>query len=138
MYSCGLYIETTSHYFLHCPLFHTEQSTLLNNINEIDSTILNKNESVVTCFLQYGGKPFKDELNLLILNAAIDFVLSTNRFDESLYLLPNWRLLFLLFMIIWLQFYNFIFIRKKTSLISSLGWSHSVHDTVLVIKASYF
>ena len=28
--------------------FHTERCILLNNINEIDSTILNKNESVVT------------------------------------------------------------------------------------------
>ena len=25
--SCGLDIETTSHYFLHCPLFHAERST---------------------------------------------------------------------------------------------------------------
>ena len=37
--------------------------------------------------LLYGNKSFKDEVNLLILNATIDFVLSTNRFDEPLYLL---------------------------------------------------
>ena len=30
---CGVDIETTSHYFLHCPLFHAERSSLLNNIN---------------------------------------------------------------------------------------------------------
>ena len=39
---CGLDIENTSHYFLHCPLFHAERSALLNNINEIDSTIFSK------------------------------------------------------------------------------------------------
>ena len=85
--SCGHDIETTSHYFLHCPLFHAERSTLLNNINEIDSTIFNKSESVVTRILLYGDESFKDEVNLLILNAAIDFVLFTNRFDETPYLL---------------------------------------------------
>ena len=37
--------------------------------------------------LLYGDESFKDEVNLLILNATIDFVMSTNRFDESLYLL---------------------------------------------------
>ena len=85
--SCGVDIETTSHYFLHCPLFHAERSFLLNNINEIDSTIFNKSDSVVTRILLYGNQSFKDEVNLLILNATIDFVLSTNRFDEPLYLL---------------------------------------------------
>ena len=64
-----------------------KRSTLLNNINEIDSTIFNKCESVVTCIILYGDESFKYEVNLLILNATIDFVLSTKRFDEPLYLL---------------------------------------------------
>ena len=86
LYSCGLDIETTSYYFLHCPLFHAERSTRLNNINEIDSIIFNKSESVMTRILLYGDESFKDEVNLLILNATIDYVLSTNRFDEPFYL----------------------------------------------------
>ena len=85
--SCGLDKETTSHYFLRCPLFHAERSTLLNNINEIDKTVFNKSDSVVTRILLYGGESFKDGVNLLILNATIDFVLSINRFDEPIYLL---------------------------------------------------
>ena len=83
--SGGHDIETTSHYFLHSPLFYAERSTLLNNINEIDSTIFNKSESIVTRILLLIS--FKDEVNFLILNGTIDFVLSTNRFDEPLYLL---------------------------------------------------
>ena len=79
--SCGLNIKTTS-YFLHCPLFHAERSTVLNN-----SIIFNKSDSVVTPILLYGNESSKDEVNLLILNATIDFALSTNRFDEPLYLL---------------------------------------------------
>ena len=84
--SCGLDTETTSHYFLHSLLFHAERCTLLNNINEIDSVIFNKSDSVVTRIMLYGNESFKDEVNLLILNATIDFVSSTNRFDEPLYL----------------------------------------------------
>ena len=85
--SCCLNIETTSHYFLHFHLFHAEWSTLLNNINEIDSTILNKSESFVMPIMLYSEESFKDEVNFLMLNATIDFVSSTNRFDEPLYLL---------------------------------------------------
>ena len=68
-------------------MFYAERSSLLNNINEIDSTIFNKSDSVVTCFLLYDNESFKDEVNLQILNGTIDFVLSRNRFDEPLYLL---------------------------------------------------
>ena len=82
--SSGVDIETTSHYFLYCPLFHAERSTLTNNITEIDSTIFNNSDSVVTRILLYGNESFKVEVNLQILN---DFVLSTNRFDKPLYLL---------------------------------------------------
>ena len=102
--SCGHDIETAPHYFLHCPLFHAERSTLLNNINEIDRTIFNKIESVVTRILLYGDNFSKGEVNLLILNATIDFVLSTTRATLSSL---NSRVFFFLFITIWVQFYNF-------------------------------
>ena len=41
----------------------------------------------VTRILLYGDESFKDEVNLLFLNATVDFVLSTNKFDELLYIL---------------------------------------------------
>ena len=83
--SCGLDIGATSHDFLHCLLIHAEQSTFLNNINEIDSTILYKSESFVTPILLHSDKSFKDEVNSLIMNGTIDFALS--RFGEPIYLL---------------------------------------------------
>ena len=60
---------------------------LLSNINETNSKISNKSESVMTRVLLYGDESLKDKKNLLILNAAIDFVLSTKRFYEPLYFL---------------------------------------------------
>ena len=41
-----------------------------------------KFESFVIWILLYGDESFKDEVNLLILNATIDYALSTNRFDD--------------------------------------------------------
>lgn len=79
-------IETTSH-FLHCPFFHIERSTLLNNVKEINSTVLKKSASVVTRILLYGDGSFRKEVNLLILNAATDFVWSANKFDKTIYLI---------------------------------------------------
>ena len=85
-YSCGLDIETASHYFLNCLLFHAERFTRSRNINQIDGTLLN-NQSVIPHILPYGNESFKDEVNLLILNASIDSVLSAIIFDEPLSLL---------------------------------------------------
>ena len=58
--SSGLNIETKFHYFFHCPLFHADWSTLLNNINK-----------TVTGILLYGNESFKDEVNLPILHSTI-------------------------------------------------------------------
>ena len=52
-------METTSHYFLHCLLFHAERSTFLNNINEMDSTIFNKSDSVVTSIQLFGNEEIR-------------------------------------------------------------------------------
>ena len=83
--NCGLDIETASHYFLLCPLFHAERYTLLNNINENDSTIFNKSELVVTRILLHSDEFFKDEVNLLILNATILFCLQINLINHFIF-----------------------------------------------------
>ena len=41
----------------------------------------------MTGILLYDDDCFKDEVDSLILNATIDFVLYTNRFDETFYIL---------------------------------------------------
>ena len=49
---------------------------LLNNINKIDSTTLNKSEPDMTHIVLHGDVSFKDEVNLVILNAINDSVSS--------------------------------------------------------------
>ena len=38
--SCGLDNESTSHFFLHCPMFNGERYTLLTTLNNIDCSLL--------------------------------------------------------------------------------------------------
>ena len=41
---CGNDTETTTHFFLHCPSFHTHRQALLNNITNINEQILSHGE----------------------------------------------------------------------------------------------
>ena len=46
--SCGSSIESTSHFLLHCPIFHDKRHTLLSTLNNIDSKLLESNDSYLT------------------------------------------------------------------------------------------
>ena len=82
--SCGLDIETTSHFLLHCPSFNDERYTILNTLNKIDCKILELTKSSLSQTLLYGNTLFDKEKNTLILNATIEYILSTERFEEPL------------------------------------------------------
>ena len=80
--ACGYDIENTCHFLLHCPNFLTERNTLLNKITNIDSNILNQADATITKTL--GNSKYSNEINLQILNASVDFILTSKRFDEPL------------------------------------------------------
>ena len=82
--SCGLDIKSTSHFLLHCPTFDDEQFTLLSTLNNIDCILLELTESSLSQTLLYGNKLFDKEKNTRILNATIEYILSTERFEEPL------------------------------------------------------
>ena len=82
--SCSLDVESTIHYFLHCPQFTIERHTLLNTISQIDDKLLDSNES--NLILIPFGDPSKDtETNTEILNTTVNYVLAIKRFDERLF-----------------------------------------------------
>ena len=83
--SCGLSIESTSHFLLHCPIFHDKRHTLLSTLSNIDSKILESNDSYFTQTLLSGSTSFDSETNTLVLDAIIDYILSTERFEEPLF-----------------------------------------------------
>ena len=82
--SCGLDIESTSHYLLHFPTFNDERYTLLSTLNNIDSKLLELTKSSLSQTLLYGNTLFDKEKNTRILNATIEYILSTERFEEPL------------------------------------------------------
>ena len=77
--TCGCNIENTCHFLLHCPNFLTERNTLLNKITNIDSNILNQADATVTKALPFDNAKYSNEINLQILNASINFILTSKR-----------------------------------------------------------
>ena len=83
--SCGLSIESTSHFLLHCPIFHDKRHTLLSTLDNINSKILESNDSYLSQTLLFGSTSFDSETNTLVLNATIDYILSNERFEQPLF-----------------------------------------------------
>ena len=77
-------IETISHLLLYCPKFHDKRHTLLSTLNNIDCKILESTDSYLAQIL-FGCASFDSETNTVVLNATIGYILSTERFKESLF-----------------------------------------------------
>ena len=81
--SCGMEDETSEHFFLHCPLYLAQRSTLLCKISAIIS-------SDVTVFpdehlhhiLIYGSNVYNSVSNRLILTETIIFIRNSGRFTN--------------------------------------------------------
>ena len=82
--SCGLDIESTGHYLLHCPTYITERRTLLSTIENTDNNLLNLCEPVLIKTLLFGSNSSDKNANTNVLSATIEYVLSTKRFQEPL------------------------------------------------------
>ena len=77
--SCDNDIETSAHFLLQCPHY------FLNTIRNINRNIFDKNDLQITETLPYSDGSLDDKSNTLILNAAIDFLLVTKRFEVNLF-----------------------------------------------------
>ena len=71
--------------FFSSPIFYDKRHTLLSTLNNIDSKILESNDSYLTQTLLFGSTSFDSETNTLVLNATINYILSTERFEEPLF-----------------------------------------------------
>ena len=83
--SCGLDVETNTHFFLYCLLFSDQRCTLLNTVNDIDSSLSNTNDTILTHILLFGKASLDISANTLILNATMNYIISTNRSEVSLF-----------------------------------------------------
>ena len=87
--SCDLSTDSTSHFLLHCAIFHDERHSLLSILNNIDCKILESTDSYLKQTLLFGCTSFDSKTNALVLNATIDFILSTEIFEEPLFKKKN-------------------------------------------------
>ena len=83
--NCGQDIESITYFFLQCPFFITERRTLLSTICSLDSKLLDSNDYDLTQTLLFGNTSQTSRNNLKIINASIDYILSSKRFDEPLF-----------------------------------------------------
>ena len=82
--SYRLDIESTSHFLLNCPTFNDERCTLLSTLNNIDCKLLELTKSSLSQTLLYGNTSFDKGKNTRIFNATVEYILSTERFEEPL------------------------------------------------------
>ena len=76
--------QTTIYYLLHCPDYLDEKRTLLDNLQSIGENIDDKNDSQISELLLFGVSSNNDASNTRILNATIQYIFTTKRFDVPL------------------------------------------------------
>ena len=82
---CRNCIETTNHFFLHCEKFSTHRQTLFDKINSIDPNILTDTNDNIVKTLLYGNPSSENAYNKEILNASIEYIQLTERFNNPLF-----------------------------------------------------
>ena len=90
--SCGLDIESTLHFLLHCPALNDERYTLLSTLNKINCKLEELTNTSLLQTLSYGNTLFNKEKHTLILYIldinylyiSVEYISSIKRFEEPL------------------------------------------------------
>ena len=79
---CNNETETTSHYLLRCHLLFEQRTKLLENLKNLDNTLLSHSDDEILQILLYGAHKFSSSVNNKIFSLTIEFLESTKRFDK--------------------------------------------------------
>ena len=82
--SCNIKPEITLHFFLHSHNFLNIKRKLFAKIKLLDETLFQLNEESLLTELLFGSKIYNKQVNLLILNALVDYIIDSNGFTGSL------------------------------------------------------
>ena len=82
---CNTETETTSHYLLRCHLFSEQRTKLLENLKNLDNTLLSHCDDELLQILLYGSHKFRFSVNNKILSLTIEFLESTKCFHKPPY-----------------------------------------------------
>ena len=83
--NCGMDVESSTHFLLQCPSYINERCTVMSNLNRINPQISQTPLQLLTNTLLFGNSYYSDKTNTHILNATIDYIQLTKRFDEPLF-----------------------------------------------------
>ena len=83
--SCGIGIRTTAHYLLHCTSYLHERKPLVGNIKSVLPNILEQSYFSINNALLFRDTSLDESSNTIILNATINYISSTKRFDDSIF-----------------------------------------------------
>ena len=83
--SCSLETEDTEHYFLRCQNNLSFCTTLMNDLNNINTAIASLNSNDLHRVILYGDESFNKETICKILTASTKFIKDTNCFEKSLF-----------------------------------------------------
>ena len=83
--NCGQDIESSTHFFLHCPFFINERRTLLSSVRSLNSKLLDCTDYDVTQTLLFGNTSQTSSNSFKIINASINYILTSKRFEEPFF-----------------------------------------------------
>ena len=78
---------------IHCPSYANEKTTLVDKIRNINTSILEQNDIIITKDLVFGNISLDVTSNILILNATIDYFISLPRGGLGLLQQVRWSAL---------------------------------------------
>ena len=78
-------IEDNMHYLLQCPNFINERLTLFNDLKDISVSLFPYTTNVLCDFMLFGCPLLSDRDNGVFLNAVIRYIISSRRFEGSLF-----------------------------------------------------
>ena len=74
--------ETVEHYLLYCPSHITSREVLFETLKKYISLVTIVNPKYTCDLLLYGDSRYKWDANKEIINATIEFILPSKRFDQ--------------------------------------------------------
>ena len=82
--TCSLETEDTNHFFLRCQNFSISRTTLLDELNIIEPSLILLNQNEFVKSILFGNPSFSSESNRKILECTINYLKNTKRFDGAL------------------------------------------------------
>ena len=83
--SCSLETEDTKHYFLRCQYNLSFRTTLMNDLNDINTAMASLNSNDLLRVILYSDEMFNKETNSKILTASIKLIKDAKPFEKSLF-----------------------------------------------------